>query len=101
MREAEWQSMPGDDLAPMQMFATKQGWQQLDEMSDQELEFWQGQIEPAVRRIHAYWLEQRGGESADAGYSDTPCVRERQKVGRNDPCPCGSGRKYKRCCGAN
>ena len=21
------------------------------------------------------------------------------KVGRNDPCPCGSGRKYKRCCG--
>lgn len=24
-----------------------------------------------------------------------------KKVGRNDPCPCGSGRKYKRCCGAN
>lgn len=24
-----------------------------------------------------------------------------RKVGRNDPCPCGSGRKYKRCCGAN
>lgn len=23
------------------------------------------------------------------------------KVGRNDPCPCGSGRKYKRCCGSN
>ena len=22
------------------------------------------------------------------------------KIGRNDPCPCGSGRKYKRCCGA-
>lgn len=27
-------------------------------------------------------------------------VRSR-KIGRNDPCPCGSGRKYKRCCGAN
>ncbi|HUA51286.1 MAG TPA: UPF0149 family protein [Candidatus Sulfotelmatobacter sp.] len=25
----------------------------------------------------------------------------RAKVGRNDPCPCGSGKKYKRCCGAN
>jgi uncharacterized protein len=24
----------------------------------------------------------------------------RVKVGRNDPCPCGSGKKYKRCCGA-
>lgn len=23
-----------------------------------------------------------------------------QKIGRNDPCPCGSGRKYKKCCGA-
>jgi len=26
-------------------------------------------------------------------------VRREQKVGRNDPCPCGSGKKYKRCCG--
>jgi uncharacterized protein YecA (UPF0149 family) len=24
----------------------------------------------------------------------------RARVGRNDPCPCGSGRKYKKCCGA-
>ncbi|PWB88429.1 YecA family protein, partial [Methylocystis sp. MitZ-2018] len=23
------------------------------------------------------------------------------KVGRNDPCPCGSGKKYKKCCGLN
>ncbi|WP_006748108.1 UPF0149 family protein [Thioalkalivibrio paradoxus] len=29
---------------------------------------------------------------------DTPYVREHPKVGRNDPCPCGSGRKYKKCC---
>jgi SEC-C motif-containing protein len=28
-------------------------------------------------------------------------VRESPKVGRNDPCPCGSGRKYKQCCGKN
>lgn len=27
--------------------------------------------------------------------------REEKKVGRNDPCPCGSGKKYKRCCGKN
>jgi len=26
-------------------------------------------------------------------------VAARQKVGRNDPCPCGSGRKHKKCCG--
>ncbi|OQX88703.1 hypothetical protein B6D60_01480 [candidate division KSB1 bacterium 4484_87] len=27
--------------------------------------------------------------------------RETPKVGRNDPCPCGSGKKYKKCCGRN
>jgi preprotein translocase subunit SecA len=29
-----------------------------------------------------------------------PVTREGPKVGRNDPCPCGSGKKYKKCCGA-
>ncbi len=28
-----------------------------------------------------------------------PIRREEPKVGRNDPCPCGSGKKYKKCCG--
>lgn len=28
-----------------------------------------------------------------------PTVRDKKKVGRNEPCPCGSGKKYKRCCG--
>lgn len=28
-----------------------------------------------------------------------PYVREEPKIGRNDPCPCGSGKKYKKCCG--
>ncbi|MBQ4493021.1 MAG: SEC-C domain-containing protein [Elusimicrobiaceae bacterium] len=29
-----------------------------------------------------------------------PIVKEKEP-GRNDPCPCGSGKKYKKCCGAN
>lgn len=28
-------------------------------------------------------------------------VRKEKKIGRNDPCPCGSGKKYKKCCGMN
>lgn len=28
-------------------------------------------------------------------------LKKAQKVGRNDPCPCGSGKKYKKCCGIN
>lgn len=27
-----------------------------------------------------------------------PIVRDEPKIGRNDPCPCGSGKKYKKCC---
>ena len=30
-----------------------------------------------------------------------PVVNKEKKVGRNDPCPCGSGKKYKNCCGRN
>ena len=30
-----------------------------------------------------------------------PVVKNKPKIGRNQPCPCGSGKKYKRCCGAN
>ena len=40
-------------------------------------------------------------EPENAG-SKTPVKKDpSQKVGRNDPCPCGSGKKYKKCCGAN
>jgi len=30
-----------------------------------------------------------------------PIKRSHEKVGRNDACPCGSGKKYKKCCGIN
>jgi len=45
---------------------------------------------------------QRGRERAAAAAGQQgppkPIVRNNQKVGRNDPCPCGSGKKYKHCC---
>ena len=46
-------------------------------------------VAPAVQAISNYWSTHR------------PSTRRPSKVGRNAPCPCGSGRKYKRCCGAN
>ena len=39
-----------------------------------------------------------GGETEQAAPAP-PAKREADKVGRNDPCPCGSGKKYKRCHG--
>ncbi len=35
----------------------------------------------------------------DGDIVPTTIVRSGPKVGRNDPCPCGSGKKYKHCCG--
>ena len=39
------------------------------------------------------------------GFADGKSIRKKpavsKKVGRNDPCPCGSGKKYKKCCGIN
>jgi len=42
-------------------------------------------------------LQFAGGEAS----STSATVVRGAKIGRNDPCPCGSGRKYKKCCGAN
>jgi len=52
--------------------------------------------EMAVRQDR--WAEE--SDDGDEAVVD-PYVREAPKVGRNDPCPCGSGKKYKRCCGAD
>ncbi len=48
-------------------------------------------------------VESGGGEAQDAAADDTaqPQRREGPKVGRNDPCPCGSGKKYKKCHGVS
>ena len=41
----------------------------------------------------------QSGEGQAAGVSHAPTMRDGPKVGRNDPCPCGSGKKYKQCHG--
>ena len=43
-----------------------------------------------------------GGQSTLENHEvNRTVVREEPKIGRNDPCPCGSGKKYKNCCGRN
>ena len=39
--------------------------------------------------------------AAQSNQTYEPVKRDKNKVGRNDPCPCGSGKKYKNCCGKN
>ena len=42
-----------------------------------------------------------GADADNIGGKPQPVVKKEKKVGRNDPCPCGSGKKYKKCCGVN
>jgi preprotein translocase subunit SecA len=57
------------------------------------------EIEEAFQRKKKRELEQaRMAGSGDMQVQQV--VRSGDKVGRNDPCPCGSGKKYKKCCGA-
>ncbi len=54
-------------------------------------------------RAYRYFKEDRlayAEASAARGAPPEPYERAGPKVGRNDPCPCGSGKKYKRCCGS-
>ncbi len=55
------------------------------------------EVERIQRRQEQEYVMSRGGDGA----ASAPVKRTGEKVGRNDPCPCGSGKKYKKCCGAN
>ena len=57
-------------------------------VSDQEI------YESSQRRLKDISMNRGEGEE-----KKKPSKRESGKVGRNDPCPCGSGKKYKKCCG--
>ena len=52
------------------------------------------EIEDSLVNIHAFWLPLR-----QAIYERETSQRLGTKVGRNEPCPCGSGKKFKKCCG--
>jgi preprotein translocase subunit SecA len=55
----------------------------------------------AMQRITETHAEAGGDGEAKARPKQETVVRTQPKVGRNDPCPCGSGKKYKKCHGAS
>jgi len=56
-----------------------------------------------VADVFASMMSQSGRRAAEAAarQPSAPVQRTAPSVGRNDPCPCGSGKKYKKCCGRN
>lgn len=90
----EWEAAPphvADLLAPILAFTTDTNWRAHDIADPEEADRVRDSIASNVRAIHAYWLARRGRDIA-------PFRRDKPRVGRNDPCPCGSGKKYKHCC---
>ena len=53
-------------------------------------------LQMAIKREQVAKPLQTSGDGTDTA---NKTVRKGKKVGRNDPCPCGSGKKYKKCCG--
>jgi uncharacterized protein len=80
-------------LAPIYAFTEVTDWKGHD-YPEEEIRSIQNTIAPNVRNIYTYWLERR----ADTPPQEQPIMGSEPKVGRNDPCPCGSGKKYKKCC---
>lgn len=68
----------------------KQPWLTAKE-EERALDKAQEDMPAVIGDIYRFWKTQRA--------STNPIQRESDKIGRNDPCPCGSGKKFKQCCG--
>ena len=96
LAEADWFA-GGDEvislLTPILAFTESTGWTG-HEFTDDEVELLQNDIAPSARKLHAFWLAWRG----QGGIAPARPQRSEPKIGRNAPCPCGSGKKFKHCC---
>lgn len=86
MRRARWREPLISDLA------RDMSWMQCFQKSDQDYEM-KEEFEDEFEAIPPEFLSSE--------YATMPIRRTAPKVGRNETCPCGSGKKFKRCCGVN
>lgn len=76
----------------VQLFGTEEGWEEQESYPEDEIVALQDGLPELARTVFSLGMAARAA---------TPTIRrEEPKVGRNDACPCGSGKKFKQCCGA-
>lgn len=99
LRPGSWQAIWDSEQAPLMRPIYLLG---ADEIKEEELKEVDDpvkahklaqQIEANLPLIHRFWVPLRKA-------AVQTIKRDEPKVGRNDDCPCGSGKKYKKCCGA-
>ncbi|CDL30741.1 FIG00637942: hypothetical protein [Enterobacter hormaechei] len=91
----DWSSLPEAleaDLAVIALHGTEENSEKLDALTEEEYMASIESIQPAALRLYNYWVANPQQPEAKK-----PIVNG-SKVGRNDPCPCGSGKKFKSCC---
>lgn len=92
-------------MSTILLYGTEDGWEVLEakKLALDEHKALADGLADTVRNIHALWLEQRREPIARSVLPDVvrhETVRNPNKVGRNAPCPCGSGKKFKQCHGS-
>lgn len=95
-----WQPIWSSDLAPLMRPIELLG---ADEIEEEDLALLDDpatrhklgtELEAAIPQLYRYWQPKRRSAIQTV-------ERDTAKTGRNDPCPCGSGKKFKKCCGAD
>lgn len=105
MAQGNWPALPEElnsSLEMIRLHGSDDLLPQLASLSLPEHQQSVAEVGPAALQLHAHFLAQRGPNTAPiAAPALTPVtlpVRAAPKIGRNDPCPCGSGKKFKQCC---
>jgi uncharacterized protein len=89
-------------VSPMVLLGTETGWDLLEQSKDQKRAT-QGAYESIADRVsqlYEYFREQREAATAERMAQPVNMPVTSDKTGRNETCPCGSGKKFKKCCGA-
>jgi uncharacterized protein len=71
-----------------------------EQMTDERREHLLMGIAGAVTEMFGYFAPHRARNASGFAASASSLKQKKKKFGRNDPCYCGSGKKYKKCCGA-
>ena len=94
-----------DWMSTILLYGTEEGWDALKKKNlslDEHKALAEG-LSATVQKIHALFMGQRQTQLAQGTLSNVlrrEPIRNPDKVGRNDPCPCGSGKKFKQCHGS-
>jgi uncharacterized protein len=112
LRSRDWEPLVKDEkhrdlLAPILWFSSGKDQQEAHggRRAESARELLLDLLGYIVQKIHASWQPYRekrqpGIITENFRLAGRPTVSRQPKVGRNGPCPCGSGKKFKKCCGA-